>query len=139
MVFQAENPGFDSPRLHFFPRLFPPPPLFFLCFFFPLFFLLSFSLIHILFTFYFLFESGLRYCICMYVCLLLGPIGLILNLLSQDRYQENENQALQAMVWLVNFDKIYSGLQKDKLTNKLHSCIRAAVTIRQGGWGGCWW
>ena len=86
VVFPAESHRFNSSKTIFFPPLFPP------MFFFSLFFLfLSSSFISFSFLLsYFSFDSGLKYFICVYVCLLLlGPIGSILNLhnpQSQDRY-----------------------------------------------------
>ena len=47
----------------------------------------------------------------MYVYLLLGLIGSDFKSTVKIRNKEKENQALQAMVWLVHFDKVYSGLQ----------------------------
>ena len=45
---------------------------------------------------------------------LLGQIGSILKLQGKVRYWEYESKALQAMVWLVNFDKIFSVHGQDK-------------------------
>ena len=90
----------------FFP---PPPPLFFPQVIFSFFFfsfLPSFFLIHFLsnFTFFnFLFYSDLKYCICMYVHLLL---------VSGER-----KIPLQAVVYLIDFENINFGLQNDIPTN----------------------